>query len=73
VFCDEATRVVCEDVGVPWAELAGEWFAEPPCEGDAVPELEESPFFFPDLLESLFLESCCCLQCQKGKCGEDSK
>jgi hypothetical protein len=50
--------VVWDEVGVAWAELAGEWFADPPCDGEAVPELEASPFFLEDLLDSLALESC---------------
>jgi hypothetical protein len=47
---------------VPWLELEGEWFAEPPREGEAVPVLEDSPFFFEDLLDSfpVALESCSC-------------
>jgi hypothetical protein len=54
-FWELETRVVCEDEGVAWVELAGELVPEP--WGDAAPEAE-SPFFFEDLLESLLLESC---------------
>jgi hypothetical protein len=64
VFADEPTKVVCEDVGVAWAEFAGEWLAEPP-RGEAVPveALSGLPLFFDDLLESLALESCTCYPC----------
>lgn len=47
---------VWDEVGVPWAEFAGDWFA--PCEGEEVPEDES--FFLEDLLESLARESCSC-------------
>jgi hypothetical protein len=50
---------VCEEVGVPCAELAGDC-AEPLWEGDAVPEEPVPVSFFldDDLLDSLALESC---------------
>ena len=51
-----------EDVGVPWAELAGDRLSVPDgafaCEGEAVPEAES--FFFEDLFESLALDNCSC-------------
>jgi hypothetical protein len=65
--CALETRAVCEEVGVAWVEFAGEWVAEP--WGDAEPEADGSPFFFEDLLESLPLESCCCLLCQRERAG----
>lgn len=51
---------VCEEVGVPCAELAGDWVEEPACEGDAVPDVPVPDSFFldEDLLDSLALESC---------------
>jgi hypothetical protein len=58
-FGPEPTRLFCDEVGVAWAELAGERLAALPC-GEAVPEVELSPFFFEDLLPSLALESCSC-------------
>jgi hypothetical protein len=56
------TSVVVEEFGVAWAELAGEWLAELPREGEALPPAEDSPFFFEDLLDSLPVarESCSC-------------
>jgi hypothetical protein len=51
-----SARVVCDEVGVGWAELDGE--LEAPCKGDAVPEVES--FFLDDLLPSLARESCSC-------------
>jgi hypothetical protein len=66
------TRAVCEDVGVAWVELAGDCVPEP--WGDAVPEVDWSPFFFEDLLESLPLESCCCWPCQRRlACGRANR
>lgn len=46
------------------AELAGESDAEPPWEGEVVPEFELSLDFLEDLFESLALESCSCYPCQ---------
>ena len=40
---------VVDEVGVAWAEPAGECVPEPPCEGDAVPVWS---FFFEDDFES---------------------
>lgn len=50
-----------EEVGVAWAEFAGEWLDDPPC-GDAVPD--GVSFFLASLLpsRSLFRESCSCCQ-----------
>lgn len=65
MFCAEPTKAVWEEVGVAWAELAGEWFAEPPC-GEAEPVEAFSPFFLEDFVESLALESCSCYNRQKS-------
>jgi hypothetical protein len=55
------TRAVVDEVGVAWAEFAGEWLAELPNEGEALPP-EDSPFFLEDLLDSFPVarESCSC-------------
>ena len=54
-----STRLEVEEVGVAWAEPAGDWLEEPPW-GEAVPE--EESFFLASLLlsRSLFRESCSC-------------
>jgi hypothetical protein len=48
----ESTNWVCEDEGVAWAELEGEF--EAPCKGEEVPEVES---FFLDDFSLLPLES----------------
>ena len=47
----DSTRLEVDEVGVAWAELAGDWFEEPP-RGDAVPE-EASFFVLASLLPLL--------------------
>ena len=49
----DSTRLEVDEVGVAWAELAGDWFEEPP-RGDAVPE-EASFFVLASLLPPLLL------------------
>ena len=53
---------VVDDVGVPCAELEGDWLvpevAVEDCEGEEVPVV--GSFFFDDLFESFARESCSC-------------
>lgn len=66
LFRGSTLSCVVEDVGVPWAELAGDC-DEPPSEGDAVPEPPEAESFFfdEDLLDSFARESCSCYSRQQ--------
>lgn len=61
LFLTSLTFVV-DELGVPWAELAGDRLSVPEgafvCEGEAVPDAES--FFFEDLFESLARDNCSC-------------
>jgi hypothetical protein len=61
LFLTSLTFVV-DELGVPWAEPAGDRLSVPegalPCEGEAVPDAES--FFLEALFESLALDNCSC-------------